>query len=761
MLPLIINLGYYRTIYNTSLSINGVGFSCSNGSKYDGDGIASDSFTFSGTSLNVYLETGVGSTSINSTGSGSWSVPDPTPSYWNDVNVYSPSGVQDYKSGYFDLYTSENNRWRYNLTNEDDDMTHKKGTYFQVQNIRPYYDYYTLDRVTGYDSIPSSGAYRKTFDAADEVLAIYMKYKTYWNNINGCKPDGTEGAAFKFDVVVKNRDGTQVASHKDLTDQPSSFTYEYGYTATVSNIRPNITGIHYTKNSVTNSAASSFSWTFNTASYAANIYSAWNTYTVAYNANGGEGSTASSSHTYGTAKKLTANGFVRIGYSFAGWNTKADGSGTSYSDGQSVKNLTSTNGATVTLYAQWSLRVPYNIFTEAVTRRDQMTVDVVCTGIVSNVKVYYKKSSDSSYQSKDLGKTYTTTLTGLTPNTNYDVYATVSNAAGTGTGFEDTYKTGAYLPPSVSLTLSGTLLPTSAPMKITAGAETNASNTNYKFYRYTHNGAFNFYDMALKSLSDGSLWARVFYHNCKEGSVLFSSLAEIKNTTSNDKFSRLDKLSEYKRSDGKYEFMLCYPNFSATQYNRWKQTNNPMEEYITPTTTGSKAAGYTAVHIDWTGNYWGGLTRQNSNASTISNCYLSGSVGHTNWFYAIGATNTWNTGIPMQGSDTQNWGSAELWVRIDDKTVTTIDSGTSTTKSITGLTENTSYIMWASATNVAGTNYSTGVKISTPYDQSQMKFKSANGWKIGRLYYKQNGEWIRIRKLYSKQNGEWKQAPNF
>ena len=102
-----------------------------------------------------------------------------TPKYWNDVNVYSPSGEQDYKSGYFDLYTSENNSWRYNLTNEDSDMTHTKGTYFQVKNIRPYYDYYTLDRVEGYDSIPTAGTYRKTFDAANEVLSIYMQYKYY------------------------------------------------------------------------------------------------------------------------------------------------------------------------------------------------------------------------------------------------------------------------------------------------------------------------------------------------------------------------------------------------------------------------------------------------------------------------------------------------------------------------------------------------------------------------------------------------------
>lgn len=51
---------------------------------------------------------------------------------------------------------------------------------------------------------------------------------------------------------------------------------------------------------------------------------------------------------------LRANQFVRSGYTFAGWNTEPDGTGSSYSDGQQVSNLTYDNGGTVTLYAQWS-----------------------------------------------------------------------------------------------------------------------------------------------------------------------------------------------------------------------------------------------------------------------------------------------------------------------------------------------------------------------------------------------------------------------
>ena len=79
-------------------------------------------------------------------------------------------------------------------------------------------------------------------------------------------------------------------------------------------------------------------------------------YTVKFDANGGTGSMYNQSFTYDVEKALTVNAFTRTGYTFAGWNTEADGTGTSYTDEQSVSNLSSTNGATTTLYAQWTAK---------------------------------------------------------------------------------------------------------------------------------------------------------------------------------------------------------------------------------------------------------------------------------------------------------------------------------------------------------------------------------------------------------------------
>ena len=90
------------------------------------------------------------------------------------------------------------------------------------------------------------------------------------------------------------------------------------------------------------------------------LYAKWtaNKYTVKFAANGGTGTMKAKTYAYGKSYTLPANTFKKSGgYSFNGWNTKKDGSGKSYKNKASVKNLSAKNGATVTLYAQWIIKV--------------------------------------------------------------------------------------------------------------------------------------------------------------------------------------------------------------------------------------------------------------------------------------------------------------------------------------------------------------------------------------------------------------------
>jgi uncharacterized repeat protein (TIGR02543 family) len=76
-------------------------------------------------------------------------------------------------------------------------------------------------------------------------------------------------------------------------------------------------------------------------------------YTIAFDANGGSGNVQSQSALYGKSLKLNASSLTRAGYTFTGWNTQQNGSGTVYTDKASVSNLTTVSDATVTLYAMW------------------------------------------------------------------------------------------------------------------------------------------------------------------------------------------------------------------------------------------------------------------------------------------------------------------------------------------------------------------------------------------------------------------------
>ena len=84
------------------------------------------------------------------------------------------------------------------------------------------------------------------------------------------------------------------------------------------------------------------------------LYAVWDSqsYTVAFDGNGGLGKM--DALTVGMSREfdLTACTFIRQDWHFAGWALSADGE-IVYTDGQKVKGLSDENGATVTLYAIW------------------------------------------------------------------------------------------------------------------------------------------------------------------------------------------------------------------------------------------------------------------------------------------------------------------------------------------------------------------------------------------------------------------------
>ena len=164
------------------------------------------------------------------------------------------------------------------------------------------------------------------------------------------------------------------------------------------------------------------------------LYANWgaNTYTVKYNGNGATGgTTANSSHTYDVDKKLTKNGYTRAytvtynhnytgstnttktaTYSFANWNTKADGTGTKYADEATVKNLTTVNNGVVNLYAIWNSASVTYVPTRTGYAFAGWFEDAGCTKEITNNKGVYTPIANKTLYAKWIANTYTVKYNG-------------------------------------------------------------------------------------------------------------------------------------------------------------------------------------------------------------------------------------------------------------------------------------------------------------------------------------------------------------
>lgn len=114
-------------------------------------------------------------------------------------------------------------------------------------------------------------------------------------------------------------------------------TFNKGATATTATIKGGV-------------RSSNGSWTGATVTASATVtIPALAPATITFDANGGSGTVPTAISTYvGVANTIPSNSLTRPGYTFNGWNTASDGSGTAYATGSTI-----TPTGNVTLYAQW------------------------------------------------------------------------------------------------------------------------------------------------------------------------------------------------------------------------------------------------------------------------------------------------------------------------------------------------------------------------------------------------------------------------
>ena len=644
-----------------------------------------------------------------------------------NLNILNPDGSEPYQTGEAGTVEQSINGGSYSRVYNEGANSYPLGTTFNYRNFIPGTGRH-LSSVSGISPNNTTGPWSATLNSD-----LTVTFQTAWNTYTiSYAPNGGSSTPSSQTKTY----GQALTLRAGISRSNSTGS---GYTTSF-----NGNGGTYTGSSIT--ATDTYSYTFAgwKSSASGTVYGASGT----FNENNVATMTAqwTTTTTRGSITLPAASTVSRSGYTFKGWNTSST----------ATTGLTGTYTPTssTTMYAIWQLNAPTaaTVSLDYVARDKIYVKGIGYTGAaLTGYTLHYRVSGSGSYTNISLGTATTATISNLQPNTTYQIYVTATNAAGSKDSPVITATTIADMPKNVSIALTN-ILPFTTTATVSATGDTNAGITNRKYYRTTKPNV-NLYDMPIKSFG-GARWARIFYHNNRNGSVLFTSLAECKNTQTTDKYSRLgilDSGDTYK-INGKYEFLLQYPIDDPGRYNRWKQTNAPQNEFVARSETGGQVTGYEAVHIDWTDNYWGGLERSDTSTTSYSPTWLDGSVGHDSWFYAIGSSSAYSHGIPSCNSTAS---VVELWIRIPDGAVTTVDMGTATSAKVTGLSEETTYLFFASATNVAGTTYSPAVEITTPADQAKIRIKEGGTWKKGKAWYKRNGEWVKAKKIYIKVNGQW------
>ena len=174
-----------------------------------------------------------------------------------------------------------------------------------------------------------------------------------------------------------------------------------------------------------------------------NLFAKWtaNSYNVIYDTSTvTSGTMANTALTAGTAFTLRANAFARVGHTFKDWNTASNGSGTTYTNSQSV-----TLFSDLTLYPQWNLIAPGapTVTTEAGNTEVTVTPTAAAASgtTVGPTTSMLVRTYNSSGVALNPAKTCAVVspatscvITGLTNGTTYQFDATATNATATSAG---------------------------------------------------------------------------------------------------------------------------------------------------------------------------------------------------------------------------------------------------------------------------------------------------------------------------------------
>lgn len=199
-------------------------------------------------------------------------------------------------------------------------------------------------------------------DFADEILVkIQESSGAFEDHRKSVSADKKEYKVHYFENF--NNTGTYKAKQYDATAKIEAegnlFVHE-GYKIKEWNTAADGTGTGYAIGAVIGSEKDHSAWNSEDPDRELILYAIWEkiTYTVIFDPNAPDSSKYSGNmdnqkFIYGEEQKLSENAFHVKGMRFNGWNTAADNTGASWAADYTESKMTKTDGATITLYAQW------------------------------------------------------------------------------------------------------------------------------------------------------------------------------------------------------------------------------------------------------------------------------------------------------------------------------------------------------------------------------------------------------------------------
>lgn len=603
-------------------------------------------------------------------------------------------------------------------------------------------------------------------------------------NLNILNPDGSEpySTGEAGSVEFSSNGGS---SYSRLYNEPAS-SYVIGTAFRLRNFTPG-TGRKYSSISGVSggSGTSADPWYVSQGSSTTiSISTAWQTYTIAYSANGGTGAPGNQTKTYnqnltlsstkptksnttatgytvtfngngGTASKASQAATDTTTYTFNNWK---DGAGTTYAAGG-----TYTKNQADTLTAQWTSSTTKGAVTTATATKSSTTSTRTVTYNANGGYCGTASANSTATVSYSCSGWYTATSGGTkrassggsyTPTASETVYAQWTSSTGTysaltlptpqrtGYTFNGWYSAasggtkigdaGASYTPDATKTIYAQWTATTYTVKVNpnGGTWNSSTSTTTKTGTYGSNlsvpaptrSGYKFLGWVPVDSSDETL-IEVFCHGNNGAQYLFSNKDEAKSCNTRDKFSILSQLAKIKGTASNYNLTLKYDSL-GTAKNNWTQTSNPATESI---------AGYTAVSIAWTTQNWGGLA-----PSSSAETFIDGSPGATTWFYAIGANTAWSGGIP--GPSAVEKDRVYLYLKGESDL-------SNITEAITGVVDSSNnYIIRHNITLKA---------IWLP-DQATAWTKTNGTWVKGKVWVKINGTWQKAKTIQGKVSGTWK-----